>query len=125
MCSERTGVTNKSLLKNTPNFFMWKPRILIGALAGLVFAFLSRELERHLPEGAEGGVVAPVMGIAWTDSRFFRERGAIAYGIAPFMLKPSAIDGLHGRDEHLPIAELDAGVRRIYRVLEDVASKDS
>ena len=83
---------------------------------------LSRALERHLPDGVETSIVAPIMGVGWTDSRFFREQGAIAYGIFPFALSRDELASIHGHDEHLPIAELGAGIRRIYGVLVEVAS---
>jgi acetylornithine deacetylase/succinyl-diaminopimelate desuccinylase-like protein len=83
---------------------------------------LSRALERHLPDGVETSVVVPIMGLAWTDSRFFREKGAIAYGIFPFALSRDELASIHGHDERLPIDELGAGIRRIYGVLVEVAS---
>jgi|CXWL01.1.fsa_nt_gi acetylornithine deacetylase/succinyl-diaminopimelate desuccinylase-like protein len=61
--------------------------------------------------------VVPALKPGFTDSRWFRERGIPAYGMTPFALEPSDLAGIHGPDEHLPLAELDRGVERLRRVL--------
>ena len=54
--------------------------------------------------------------------RGFLMRHPVAYGIFPFVLSYAELANIHGHDEHLPIAEIGAAVRRTYRVLVDVAS---
>lgn len=86
---------------------------------------LSRALERQLPDGLADSVVGPVLSPAWTDSRFFRDRGAVAYGVPVFVLSEQQLAGIHSHDEHIPIAELGAGVRRMFRILVDLAASAS
>ncbi|MDH3402337.1 MAG: M20/M25/M40 family metallo-hydrolase [Acidobacteriota bacterium] len=62
------------------------------------------------------GPVAPVvpqMGAGITDSRFFRERGVPAYGLSPFILDGELMRTIHGRDERIPLAELERGTARM------------
>jgi acetylornithine deacetylase/succinyl-diaminopimelate desuccinylase-like protein len=61
--------------------------------------------------------VAPMLDAGTTDSRFFRERRVPAYGLAPFALGPDDTGGIHGPDEHLPLAELDRGVERMRHIV--------
>lgn len=66
--------------------------------------------------GASGPVV-PTFVPGFTDSRFFRERGIPAYGIAPFALSGEDLRGIHSADERIPLDELDRGVERMRRAL--------
>jgi acetylornithine deacetylase/succinyl-diaminopimelate desuccinylase-like protein len=66
--------------------------------------------------GKEAPVV-PTFVPGFTDSRFFRERGVAAYGVAPFALAGEDLRGIHGPDERIPLAELDRGVERMRRIL--------
>jgi acetylornithine deacetylase/succinyl-diaminopimelate desuccinylase-like protein len=63
------------------------------------------------------GPVAPMLDAGTTDSRFFRERRIAAFGLAPFALGPDDSGGIHGVDEHIPLAELDRGVERMRRIV--------
>lgn len=54
-------------------------------------------------------VVLPFISPGATDNRFFREKGAIAYGIIPLLITPEDLEGLHGKNERLPLAELSRG----------------
>lgn len=74
--------------------------------AGPVWTALSQAL------GASGPVV-PTFVPGFTDSRFFRERGIPAYGIAPFALSGEDMRGIHNADERIPLDELDRGVERM------------
>lgn len=62
--------------------------------------------------GREAPVV-PQMAAGITDSRFFRQRGIPAYGILPFILDSSLMRTVHGRDERIPVAELERGAERM------------
>jgi acetylornithine deacetylase/succinyl-diaminopimelate desuccinylase-like protein len=84
---------------------------------------LFRALERHMSEGVENSLAAPIVSPGYTDSRPFRERGAVAYGISPFVITKEELAALHGNDERLRESELGLGVRRLFRVLVEVAGK--
>lgn len=51
-------------------------------------------------------VPVPSLTPAMTDLRFFRARGAIAYGWVPLVLTPELMATIHGHDERVPIDEL-------------------
>ncbi len=78
--------------------------------AGRVWAAMDRVLAAEAP-------VIPSMVPGFTDSRYFRERGIPAYGLAPFALEPPDLRGIHGPDERIPIVELDRGVERTRRIV--------
>jgi acetylornithine deacetylase/succinyl-diaminopimelate desuccinylase-like protein len=84
---------------------------------------LFRALEHHLVDGAPGAVVAPILSPGFTDSKYFRDRGAVAYGIVPFVVSDDEFEGIHGHNERVEVSELGLGVRRIYRTLVEVARK--
>lgn len=77
---------------------------------GPVYQLLARELQAVAP-------VAPYFSSGFTDSRYFRARGIPAYGFSPFTLEPQDLMGIHGADEHIPVAELDRGVERTRRLV--------
>jgi len=82
-----------------------------GRLYGAILQVLGREAP-----------VAPMLDSGTTDSRFFRERRVPAYGLSPFALGPDDSGGIHGADEHLPLAELDRGVERMRRIVTAYAA---
>lgn len=51
-------------------------------------------------------IPVPSLTPAVTDLRFFRARGAIAYGWVPLVLTPELVATIHGRDERVPLDEL-------------------
>ena len=78
-------------------------------------------LERHMTEGINNCLAAPILSPGYTDSRPFRERGVIAYGVVPFNVNDDEFSSMHGNNERVKISELGLGVRRVYRVLVEVA----
>jgi acetylornithine deacetylase/succinyl-diaminopimelate desuccinylase-like protein len=71
------------------------------------------------------GAIAPVVPSfipGFTDARFFRERGIPAYGLSPFALSGQDTRGIHGPDEHIPLAELDRGTALMRRILARYAT---
>jgi acetylornithine deacetylase/succinyl-diaminopimelate desuccinylase-like protein len=78
-------------------------------------------LEKHMTEGIDSCIAAPILSPGYTDSRPFRERGVIAYGVVPFRVNDDEFSAMHGNNERLKIEELGLGVRRVYRVLVEVA----
>lgn len=86
------------------------PPAAASPAAGRLYAACERVLGREAP-------VVPALVPGFTDSRFFRERGIPAYGLAPFALAGDDQGGVHGVDERIPLAELDRGVERTRRLV--------
>lgn len=66
-------------------------------------------------------IVAPDMLTGGTDSRFFRELGAVCYGFHPMRLDMPYGDlmkGIHGVDERISIDNLVFGTQVLYDVVE-------
>jgi len=73
---------------------------------------------RELASGFDSTApVVPVFISGITDARYFRERGIPAYGLSPFELELDLVRTVHGPDERLPLAALDAGVARMTRIV--------
>jgi len=91
------------------------------ALASPVDTWLFRAIQRTVDRVDPGGVAAPLLIPGFTDCHHFRARGVTCYGLEPFPLRDEIRRGIHGVDEHLPIAALVAGVRFYEMVLREVA----
>ncbi len=74
---------------------------------------LRHAIETHVADA----VVVPMQTPVATDSRFFRARGANAYGLIPAVLMQTDLDGAHGVDERLSVANLTLGVKIALGVL--------
>ena len=83
-----------------------------------MFDAFRRAVERHVPDA----VVAPIQTPVATDSRFFRARGAKAYGLFPAVLTQEDLDGIHGVDERLSVENLTLGVRIALDVLLEMSA---
>lgn len=70
-----------------------------------------RQLEAAILKQDAEALVVPYLSPGATDNRFFRQKGILAYGIIPMLVGPEEMAGLHGKNERVPIAELDRGER--------------
>jgi acetylornithine deacetylase/succinyl-diaminopimelate desuccinylase-like protein len=64
----------------------------------------------------------PTMLTGATDSRFFRNRGAAAYGFQPMLPVANLAEYLsrvHGHNERIAAEDLLFGTKVLYRVLKD------
>lgn len=86
---------------------------------GDLFAVLA-EVSATLP-----GTPLPVASLTpgTTDLRFFRARGATAYGWVPLLLTPDVLAGLHGHDERVPVDGFRAGVQAMTQVVRRAAAR--
>jgi len=66
-------------------------------------------LEKALLQVDPQALVLPFISPGATDNRFFREKGVIAYGIIPLLIKPEDLSGLHGKNERVPLAGIKSG----------------
>jgi len=68
----------------------------------------------------EDARVVPAVSPFLTDNNYFRQKGLIVYGFTPIELSPAEEQTIDGVNEHLPIKELGAGIRRLAQLLEYV-----
>jgi acetylornithine deacetylase/succinyl-diaminopimelate desuccinylase-like protein len=66
-----------------------------------------------------GSAVEPIVGAGTSDSRYFRARGMVAYGIAPFKVNYYDADNVHGADERIRARFFAEGVRLVRRIVHD------
>lgn len=63
-------------------------------------------MRAHEPEA----VVSPWLCVGATDSRFFVPKGVKSFGFDSVFVSKAQLDGIHGHDEHLDVAELEQGI---------------
>ena len=73
-----------------------------------------QEAVKHLHPGAG---VAQSAETGFTDSHFFRERGIVSYGFAPFAISETDTARVHGNDERIPVNAYTDGVRLLWEVV--------
>lgn len=71
---------------------------------------LYRAIEDSVRAHAPGAVVSPWLCVGATDSRFFAPHGVKTYGFLSVFVTKAQIDTIHGHDENLDVAELEAGI---------------
>lgn len=84
---------------------------------------LFRILTRRMTASEPKSIAAAVVGAGTSDSRFFRARGVVAYGIAPFKVNYYDADTVHGNDERIRAAFFTQGVRLMRAVVSDFCAK--
>ncbi len=84
---------------------------------------LFRVLAAELQASEAGSVVAPTIGAGTSDSRYFRERGVIAYGIAPFKVNYYDADTVHGADERIREQFFLEGTRLMRRIVTSFCAR--
>ena len=72
---------------------------------------LYKLLAKKFMASEPGSTVGPIVQAGTSDSRFFRARGIVAYGIAPFKVNYYDADTVHGTDERIRERFFDDGVR--------------
>jgi acetylornithine deacetylase/succinyl-diaminopimelate desuccinylase-like protein len=76
-------------------------------------------LSRVFRASAPGSAVGPVVSPGTTDSRFFRARGVVAYGIAPFKVNYYDAEGVHGVDERIRAKFFGQGVGVMRKIVRE------
>jgi acetylornithine deacetylase/succinyl-diaminopimelate desuccinylase-like protein len=85
-----------------------------------LFRLLARDMQNEEP----GSAVAPVVGAGTSDSRFFRARGIVAYGIAPFKVNYYDADTVHASDERIRARFFAQGTRLVRRIVRDFCARE-
>jgi len=78
---------------------------------------LFRAVAAEMRKSEPGSTVAPTVGAGTSDSRFFRERGIVAYGIAPFKVNYYDAETVHGPDERIRERFFLEGTRLTRRIV--------
>jgi acetylornithine deacetylase/succinyl-diaminopimelate desuccinylase-like protein len=82
---------------------------------------LFEAIEAVVKERFPKALVTPSLLTGGTDSRFFRAKGAVAYGFEPMILTPPEMDLIHGHDERIPVDQLERMVGFLYDVVRRLA----
>jgi acetylornithine deacetylase/succinyl-diaminopimelate desuccinylase-like protein len=83
-----------------------------GVSEGPLLPLLEQVCDESFPEAT----FAPVLCPAFTDSRYFRQQGADAYGLVPVMLTDDEVATFHGIDERIPLDGLRKGCEVVYEI---------
>jgi acetylornithine deacetylase/succinyl-diaminopimelate desuccinylase-like protein len=80
-----------------------------------LYEAIEHAVSRHVP----GAVTVPALLAGGTDSRYFRAKGAKAYGFEPFVRSQEEEALIHGDNERIRIEELNRALRIYYDLLKD------
>lgn len=76
-----------------------------------------RTIEEAIRKQDPEAVTAPIISAGGTDSRFFREKGVISYGIIPLLISVEQMEGLHGKNERIPVEWVEKGTQVVYDIV--------
>ena len=83
---------------------------------------LYRTLEIASEKLPENPVVVPSLSPDITDLRYFRARGATAYGWVPLVLTAELLGTIHGHDERVPVKGFEEACAAMRRVVRSAAA---
>jgi acetylornithine deacetylase/succinyl-diaminopimelate desuccinylase-like protein len=84
---------------------------------------LFRMLEKKMKDDERGSRVAAIVGAGTTDSRYFRARGIVAFGIAPFKVNYYDAGTIHGTDERMRTQFFVEGVRLVRGIVAEFCAR--
>ena len=87
--------------------------------SGELYDTLVRVFKTSAPSSAVGPIVTP----GTTDSRYFRAKGIVAYGIAPFKVNYYDADGVHGNDEKIRTRFFGEGVGVMRKIVREFCAR--
>jgi acetylornithine deacetylase/succinyl-diaminopimelate desuccinylase-like protein len=79
-------------------------------------------IKQVIGEMMKEALVLPYVAAGFTDSRVFRQRGVVAYGIEPVLLEPSEIASIHGHNERISIENLRLGTEVLFEIARRLCS---
>jgi acetylornithine deacetylase/succinyl-diaminopimelate desuccinylase-like protein len=71
-------------------------------------------LKEVTSEQVKDALFLPYISAGFTDSRVFRQRGVVAYGLMPALLEPSDVAAIHGNNERISIENLRLGTQVLF-----------
>jgi acetylornithine deacetylase/succinyl-diaminopimelate desuccinylase-like protein len=84
---------------------------------------LFRVMSRAMIDDSPGSTVSPIVSAGTSDSRYFRARGFVAYGVAPFRVNYYDADTVHGNDERIRTRFFAQGVHLMRRIVHDFCAR--
>ncbi len=84
---------------------------------------LYESLSRVLTKREPGSIAIPSVTPGTSDSRFFRQRGIVAYGFSPFKVNYYDADTVHAPDERIRLRFFAEGVRVMRAVVQDFCTR--
>jgi acetylornithine deacetylase/succinyl-diaminopimelate desuccinylase-like protein len=72
---------------------------------------------------SEDARIVPTMGLDFSDSHYFRQKGLICYGFIPIELNSAEEQTIGGPNEHIPVKELGAAIHRMVQLLSYMGSR--
>lgn len=78
-------------------------------------------MARHAVDGRPNVVAGPALSPGYTDSLHLRKKGVRAYGFVPFEVTKEELNGYHGRNERVSVANVHRGLRALFRAVVDVS----
>jgi len=94
--------------------FIARDRALASPFATPEFEAIEAVFRRRYPEA----IITPSLVFASTDSRFFREKGMVSYGVCPAMLAMEDIKMVHGIDEKISEENMILGTEIYTEIVE-------
>jgi acetylornithine deacetylase/succinyl-diaminopimelate desuccinylase-like protein len=73
-------------------------------------------------ERIENALVLPSISPGFTDSRLFRRRGVVAYGLIPVLLEPVEAATIHGHNERISVENLRLGTQLLFETVRRLCS---
>jgi acetylornithine deacetylase/succinyl-diaminopimelate desuccinylase-like protein len=79
-------------------------------------------LKKVTSEQVKEALFLPYISAGFTDSRVFRQRGVVAYGLMPALLEPSDVAAIHGNNERISVENLRLGTQVLFEVARRLCS---
>ncbi len=96
--------------------------VLISSSAGSPIDSDLAEAIRKVTQSIDRQTVVGSSVLAgFTDARFLRERGIVAYGFDPFKGSDGNLRGIHGADERVAVSDLEFAIRYFSAVVSEFA----
>lgn len=80
------------------------------------FQAIAAAIRKNSPEAG----ILPMLAAGFTDSRFFRNIGSVAYGMIPAIFTSEEIETMHGVDERISLESLRLGIRNCYDIVLNI-----
>jgi len=98
--------------------------MLVGATQSSADTDLFRLLHSVSLKYYPSSSVVRAVGVAFTDSHFFRDIGITSYGYAPVIVPEADFSGFHGNDERIGINTFNRGIQMMTEIVSEFATSD-